>query len=389
MSWMIREDLLDPDQRMFINEESRKAGNIWIQGFAGSGKSILLVHTMKRILAQNPQARVAVVVFTRSLIDLFRSGISDLGLSQTISVMTYIEFVDKNNEHFDFLFCDEVQDLPAKALLEMKKRSKKIFVAGDSNQSIYDQDPRWREPVVSPAQIGELIMARPFTLGVIHRLTKSIIDAVQKLLPEMNIFGAKRDLTKVNVQIRLCEAVSEKEEVEFVISESVKATQHGDSTAILFSTGKDVMRFCNIALRSKGYAAWGEHKNQYGKLDYGVLNQYLRGRGIKMQFVGSGYGSLRNAQNNHEAILMTYHSSKGLDFENVFIPFVNSSLYLHPLNPETLFMVALTRSRKNLYLTYFGYTHSVVDRFKSVCNHITIGASNSANSGDSDEIFDF
>ena len=40
MAWMIREDQLDPDQRDFINVEAKRNGNIWVQGFAGSGKSV-------------------------------------------------------------------------------------------------------------------------------------------------------------------------------------------------------------------------------------------------------------------------------------------------------------------------------------------------------------
>ena len=47
MAWMIREDQLDPDQKDFINIESKKTGNIWVKGFAGSGKSVLLVHSLK------------------------------------------------------------------------------------------------------------------------------------------------------------------------------------------------------------------------------------------------------------------------------------------------------------------------------------------------------
>ena len=46
-SWMIREDQLDPDQRDFINIESKKEGNIWIKGYDGSVKSLLLLHKLR------------------------------------------------------------------------------------------------------------------------------------------------------------------------------------------------------------------------------------------------------------------------------------------------------------------------------------------------------
>ena len=69
---------------------------------------------------------------------------------------------------------------------------------------------------------------------------------------------------------------------------------------------------------------------------------------------------------------MTYYSAKGLDFDNVFLPFLNAHFKLPPRKAETLFMVAMTRSRKNLYLTYFGYTHDLVDKFKNECTKISI-----------------
>lgn len=372
MAWMIREDQLDPDQKDFINNESQKSGNIWVKGFAGSGKSVLLVHSLKNILKKQPNAKIAVVVYTHSLIDMFKTGMKELNLPSTIPVMTYIEFVDKNNSHYDYIFCDEVQDLPSRVLYAMSNRATKVIVAGDSNQSIYDIDPRWSEPVVNPSQIGDIINAKAFTLNMIHRLTRSIITAVQKLIPLMNIWGAKRDLTKQDVNIRLCEAISENEEVKYIYQEAQKGTAVGDTCVVLLPTNNMIQKFADLILTSNNKPTWTLKKNNWGKPDYSDLNSHFKRNGIKIQFIGSGYGSLKDAEQNKDVILMTYHSSKGLDFDNVFLPFLNGNFFLHPSNAETLFMVALTRSRKNLYLTYFGYTHDLVDKFKSDCTEISI-----------------
>jgi superfamily I DNA/RNA helicase len=390
MAWMIREDQLDPDQREFVNVESKKSGNIWVKGFAGSGKSVLLIHSLKNIIQKEPNAKVAVVVYTHSLIDMFKTGMQELNLSSSIPVMTYIEFVDKNSQNFDYIFCDEVQDLPARVLYAMNNRARKVILAGDSNQSIYDTDPRWQEPVVNPNQVGDIINARAFSLNMIHRLTRSIINAVQKILPSMNIWGAKRDLTKQDVNIRLCEASSEQEEVKYIYQEALKGANVGDTSVVLFPTTNSITKFANLVLLANGQSQWSEKKNQYGKPDYGDLNRHFKSNGIKLQFIGSGYGALKNAEQNKEAILMTYHSSKGLDFDNVFLPFLNTHFYLHPSKAETLFMVAMTRSRKNLYLTYFGYTHDLVDKFKSECTEISIsGILNQRTTNRSTNNFDF
>lgn len=372
MTWIVGEHELDPDQRDFINVESKKTGNIWVKGFAGSGKSVLLIHSLRDILRKEPNASVAVVVYTHSLIDLFKTGMRDINLPNTIPVMTYIEFCDKNKQNFDYIFCDEVQDLPSRVLYAMRNRARKVFVAGDSNQSIYDIDPRWKEPVVNTNQIGDILNARPFTLNMIHRLTRSVINAVQKILPSINIWGSKRDLTKQDVSIRLCEATSEKEEVKYVYQEALKGASVGEISAILFPNLKSVTKFANLVLSVNNKTQWDEKTNNWGKPDYEDLNRHFRSNEIKLQFVGSGYGSLKNAENNREAILMTYHSSKGLDFDSVFLPFQNTYFYLHPSKAETLFMVAMTRSKKNLYLTYYGYTHDMVDKFKGECTEISI-----------------
>lgn len=395
MAWMIREDQLDPDQKEFINSESKKDGNIWVKGFAGSGKSVLLIHSLMNQLKKEPTAKVVVVVFTHSLRDMFETGINELkpfyNITSNIPVKTYYDFVDKDTTNYDYIFCDEVQDLPSKVLFAMNNRSRKIIVAGDSNQSIFDEDPKWREKVVKPDQIGDIINARAFSLNVIHRLTRSIIAAVQKLLPDMNIWGAKRDLTKVDINIRLCEASNPNEEVSYIYQEAQKGTNVGDTAAILLPQQKLVTKFANQVLESNEKPLWEVKKNRFGKPDFSDLNNHLKKNGVKLQFVGSRQGSLSDAEKNKDAIIMTYHSAKGLDFDNVFLPYLNGSFYLHPSNASTVFMVGMTRSRKNLYLTYFGYTHDLVDKFKSECTEISISdiMNQSASSSNSNDIFDF
>jgi hypothetical protein len=190
----------------------------------------------------------------------------------------------------------------------------------------------------------------------------------------MNIWGAKRDLTKQDVMIRLCEATNENEEVEYVYKEALKGVNVGEVSAILFPSRDSITKFTNLVLIINKKSQWSTKQNQWGSPDFRDLNQHLRNSGIKLQFIGSGYGSLEDAQKNKEAIIMTYHSSKGLDFDNVFLPFLNNTFFIcrDRDKERILFMVAMTRSKKNLYLTYFGCTHRFVDIFKSDCTEISI-----------------
>lgn len=375
MPWIIPENKLDVQQRDFLDNTDINKRNVWISGFAGSGKSVLLVYAIQKIKSESPDARVILIVFTRSLVEMFTAAFSEMKLH--VGVITYYEFID-GTDSYDYIFCDEVQDLIPDVLQKMKDRGSHIIVAGDSNQSIYTCDPRWRKPTVNPSRIGYYIDGGKFELSIIHRLSRSIINALQLFLPNMNIFSAKKDMTKSDTQIRLCEAHSEKEEVKYIMEQAGKAVSQGYTSAVLIPSQKKIIEFANKALQAANKQEWKDSTNQYGRTDFGSLNSHLFKMGIKMQYVGNGYG--RFSEDGKRIVLMTFHSAKGLDFDNVFIPFANSSMFINADETlaKTLFMVAMTRSRENLYITYHGYPSDYLDAFKSKCSQINISSTQTA-----------
>ena len=371
MAWIIPENKLDAQQRDFLDNVDITRKNVWIKGFAGSGKSVLLAYTAKKILSRNSSSSVVLVVFTQSLVEMFKAAFQELGLR--IEIETYFGFMNGSRK-YDYVLVDEVQDLTPRVFTEMNRRASHIVVAGDSNQSIYDIDPKWREATVSPSEIGRLINGDPYELSIIHRLSRSIIDAVQRFLPRINIFSSKRDMTKSDTQIRLCEATSEAKEVSYIMENATKAVNQGYSTAVLIPTQKKILTFVNQALQEAGKTPWTAQTNQYGKIDFGAMNNYLKANDVKIQYVGNGYGKF--SENDHRVIVMTFHSAKGLDFDNVFIPYANSSMFISSDESlaKTLFMVAMTRTKENLYITYYGYPSDYLDSFKSNCSKINISS---------------
>ena len=369
MAWLVPENMLDDQQRDFVENIDINQRNVWIKGFPGSGKSVLLAYTLKRIRRQTPSAKVAVVVFTRSLITMFKAAFAEMGVSANI--MTYYEFL-KSSSDYDYVLSDEIQDMTDRVLTTMNNKAKHVIVAGDENQSIYDSDPKYREPTVSPTQITSLLNCRDFELGIIHRLSSSIIAAVEKFMPNMNIFSARRDMTKQTTQIRLCTANSAEQEAKYIMREAQKAVNVGDTVAILIPTQQKILEFFQIALTALGKSKWSVQLNSWGKVDYNKLNSYLSSNGVKMQYVGNGFGSF--SEGGGKINVMTYHSSKGLDFDNVFLPGLSQSLYINSNErlSRTLFMVAMTRSRNNLYLTYSGSQSAYLSNFSSDCSHINV-----------------
>ena len=378
MAWMIKYDKLDDDQKDFVDKEINNTGNIWIQGFAGSGKSVMLIHALRKKMDKNPNASVCVVVYTHSLIDMFKTGMNELGMPN-VPVMTYHAFA-KGSQNYDYIFCDEVQDLPKEVLSKMKSRSQYVYVAGDSNQSIYDN-------TVTPGEIGQVLNARPFVLNKIYRLTKSIIAAVTNLLPNMDIFGAKRDMSKRDVSVRLGKAYDKEDEVKYIWEQATNATSEGYSAVALLPKHEYIIEFANIILKNNNKPKWDFQEDNWGKPDYKSLNNHFVSNRLKVEYVGNGYGSFQNAENNRNLILMTYHSAKGMDFDNVFLPFLSDDLVIAKNNQETLLMVALTRSKMNLFLTYSGYIHHLVKKFEATCQ--TIPLNKASNEKASDINFDF
>lgn len=369
MAWLVPENMLDDQQRDFVENVDINQRNVWIKGFPGSGKSVLLAYTMKRIKRKDPNAKVAVVVFTHSLIAMFKAAFAEMGVAANI--MTYYEFMD-GSSNYDYVLSDEVQDMTARVLATMNSRAKHVIVAGDENQSIFESDPKYREATVTPSQITSLLNCRDFELSIIHRLSSSIIAAVERFMPNLNIFTARRDMTKRNTQIRLCSANSPEQEVKYIIKEAQRAVNIGDTAAILIPTQQKILEFFQMTLTALGKSQWSVQLNRFGKIDYNKLNSYLRTNGIKLQYVGNGYGSFTE---EGKICIMTYHSSKGLDFDNVFLPGLNQSLYINSSErlSRTLFMVAMTRSRNNLYLTHSGSRSAYLSNFADDCSRINVG----------------
>lgn len=385
MSWLPTWEELDPQQKDFIRnldeklKEKKTISPVWIKGFPGSGKSVLLVYAIKTILKYEPKAKILMVTFTRSLVDLFEKSFKDIGLikdgtKNNIKVVTIYEC--EKGGRADYVLCDEVQDLSATLIEHMKQKATKgLFVAGDVNQSIYEEEPCHREPTVNPTEILTIINGEDVDLVYIHRLTPSIIKAVQKMMPELNIFRATRDMTKKDVQIRLYDAQQDKSEIEYIMSQAIEQVNESYSSVILFPTANLVLDFCDQVLDMNNKSRWPRMKDTYYRPYFKNLNEYLKEQGIPLEYVGNGYGSLDSVDKEKHIAMMTYYSAKGLDFENVFIPFANEGLFIHD-NPEkalTLFMVAMTRSKNNLYITYRGKPLQYVSSFseeRSICTKI-------------------
>ena len=376
MAWLVPENKLDAQQRLFLDSEAIFKQNVWIKGFAGSGKSILILYSVKKILARNPEAKLLLVVFTHALINMFKAAFEEMGLK--VQVETYYAFM-KEPTHYDYILCDEVQDLTERVIVALELHADRVIVAGDANQSIYLRDPRWGEPTIDKNFLSDRDYQEQ-ELTIIHRLPKSLIEVVNHFMPDMHIFSAKLDMTKPDAQVRVCKAERVEDEIRYLLDRAQKAIQGGYTVAVLMPTQDLMVLFVNWVLYCMWRQQWDPpQRNRWGKYDFFQLNWCLSNAGIPLQCIVNGDGTFSSSR--PQVNVMTYHSSKGLDFDNVFIPFASEGVPIFGSDEELsrrLFMVAMTRTRSNLCITYTGTPYEELNSFQYLCTMVEIENSETA-----------
>ena len=340
---MVPERLLGESQLEVLRRCSNAGGgHHWIRGFAGSGKTVLLVHLIDRILAANDKARICVAVYTHALKDLIGTGVSERYRTR-VPVMTFDQLLAKGRT-YDWIMLDEVQDIPADKLRRIERLARHIVAAGDTDQSIYDK-------CSTADQIQSCLDPQAHHLTVLYRLTQKIRDVARVVMPNSGIETAATHRMQ-QVDVTLAHADSIKRENEWVWENLRKHSRVGEPAVALFSRHNDIKRFIRYVCEQEDAP-----EPAFDEKGYDSVNKALQENGVPLQYLGNDCGSLRESDGRPIAYLMTYHSAKGLDFDTVFLPHLAKERTFWKDNEgidRRLFFVGLTRSRKNLFLSYSG-----------------------------------
>lgn len=361
MKWLIPENDLEREQRAFLESITTSRSNHLLNGFPGSGKSICLLYAVLWIKRKYPNAKILFVEFNHTLRKMIKAALAELQYQNT-EVVTMYEFINHYCQcSYDYIICDEVQDIPAKVISVMNRTAKIVIVGGDRNQSIYTEDPKWSFPPATPAELIAALSPVQTTLTnigltIIHRLGKYVVEAINRVVPGLNIMAEKISMIMKHIKPNVWECLNTEDEVEKILAEARAAVNIGESVGILFPSHYNMHIFFNIMLRQNGTPAF-----QIESRDYYNANKYLTQNNIPVEIVLNGQGDI----NSRKIQFMTYHGSKGVDFDKVYMPFCE--MYQHPkagdVHNPTLFMVAMTRSRKDLTLSFSYNMHEFLEKF--------------------------
>jgi superfamily I DNA/RNA helicase len=171
-----------------------------------------------------------------------------------------------------------------------------------------------------------------------------------------------------------------KSEIAFVWRDAkkTKINRPEDTVSILISEREKIADFVNEVLALNDKPIWKRELDNTGALNFGSMNRHLEAQNIPIMYLGNRHGSLSLAAENNKVIIMTYHSSKGLDFNYVYLPMADKNMYIHE-NVNALLLVALSRSKGGLSISFTDQLYDPLVPFLRNIEAKSIDAENNTN----------
>jgi len=325
-SFYINESEFDDYQLQVVRR--RIDNSFLVKGSAGSGKSILALWKVKQIQEEN-KGSFYFIVFTKTLKQYMEDGIKEIGLDNS-KVVYHWEWENKLGAPItDYIVVDEAQDFSEKDIDFFRLKSKKALIMyGDSAQQLY----AFRKDNL-PISMEEIAVLTKFSMEPLvfnYRLPKKIARLAEYLEStgdelEERCKNEGSELPKVLKYNNLYEQYD-------AIIEIIN-TRGYDDVGIFLQTNKAVEEAYNY-FNSKNFQVEAKYNNS---MDLDFSNSLPK--------------------------LTTYHSSKGLQFEAVFLANCEN---IYQNNQNALY-VAITRTYQDLFIMHSGnLTHFFNDVLESL-----------------------
>lgn len=346
--WFIEFSELDETQ-MEIYED--RNFNFVVLGCAGSGKSILALHKLFQILGSKSRGfdSYLFTVYTKALLIFFRDGLDiflkenhenkdlyDLNIDESNIININRVDIDKIKESKEYLIVDEFQDIGASVFFSLKEKFNNVMLFGDFEQMLYDKEnPIDRRKMTSI--FGESL--KIYELNKTYRLPYEIADFAGQII-NSNIknkcIEEESDMYLPN--IIKCEEVGGeyyfKNEIEFVINQIHKNDLK--DVGIMVHRNDSAQMVLDL-VREQVEVVYSESDRDMPNICYKINED-----DEELGFISED-----------SITILTFHSSKGTQFENVFVVKCDcKSIKSKKHNYDKALFVACTRTAKNLYITH-------------------------------------
>lgn len=322
--------------------------NYLITGGPGTGKTILALYRASRLkAAYDDKKKVMFLVYNKTLRKYIEQAISEIELDQSSVANWHSWFYGKYYQQFkktvpevdkfspdwevilpqwptghlfDHLILDESQDLPVGLLQLLKKISNNFTIFADDNQSITDNGS-------NIAQISNAfqLFDRRYPLTKNYRNTKKI-SQISNLFYTGDPANIPAHTTKEGDSKPTVFYVNDY--MDYINYIANFADNNPEQNIGVFVPTKGKLKSIYDDLKNKKTKARIQHYNSSTPDD-------------NFNFVEDGVK------------VITYHSAKGLEFDTVFIPEIDSKHYDTVDNSKLNKMyVCCSRTKENLFFTY-------------------------------------
>lgn len=290
-----------------------------VSGPAGSGKSMIAM--IKAMELYNNNINFRIIIYTKALSEFIIGKLKRVDIKNIKDYILCGEKFEKENllENVDYIIIDEVQDFGMNNITFCSDRvNHGCFLFGDDSQQVYPRRTHNIDIIKELKDSG----IKHFELEKSYRFPKKIA-----LFSEL-IKNTPGDISNLCIEEGGDENTPKMIEFENMDSEM---------TYIVDTINNEGWKDVGILVRNNDMA-----QKVYDNLrKKGCVCDYKINDDIKLDFT------------NDNPKIITYHSSKGLEFERVFIP--QCDVYEDDstnLNLKEALYVACTRSSKTLILSY-------------------------------------
>lgn len=343
MAILIPYQQLSEEQKAVIRRVSRTDKNLYVEGPAGSGKTLISLYAIKDFV-EKETGKLLFLMYNQSLYGYLKTALNELDIingatiatkdkffwdlakindfipnfdlpyeEKYTSIMNYLLNVEFEND-FDIIVVDEVQDISSQEFEIIKRLGTKIITLGDFNQCIYKTD-------MSKSKM--LSLGDHETLSTVFRYHIEIAKLAKNF--------SDRDLTSMvktgnGVKPRLID-VDENQ---------------------LFSEIEEILK--NLVVKGKRIGVISPDKDKLR-----MLNSYLNNNGIENVYYNENRDFRNHDFSNTVPLLLSSFSAKGLEFENVIVfGFNKYSSIIYKLVAENLLkeiiFVSITRCNSDLFI---------------------------------------
>jgi superfamily I DNA/RNA helicase len=326
-----------------------------VEGPPGSGKTLISLYAI-RDLVNNRNITPLVLMYNHSLHGYLKSSFRELGIADNITMatkdiffweMARANYIDTDNgydykskydslltallnknlsQKWDVAVVDEVQDLTKKEWKLLKVLAGNIISLGDFNQKIYDTDLE-RYHVSNGS--------REEKLTDIFRFHKNIARLAGKFARRGDDLEQK--VTKVEQKQPIIIDVSSVYEEAGKVAEILNTLHRHQSRTGIIAPSKERLQ---------------------------TLHDVLQNKNIETAFFMNNRDLKEYDFSSNTPLLITAHSAKGLEFENVIVLGFDNSIKERFRNElDELIYVSLTRANSGLYLIR---NNDTIDKLRSI-----------------------